>query len=204
MNFFWLLNLLGNFAISFDNLWNFAISFDNLWNFAISGCCQDIRVSRPRPCAMAHVVLGSGVPLHPGVPEQPGMGHPGLPTFSRKAFLLIYLLIRPGTAILWQKTDIRTSAVVFDQKRVCFGLGRLVAVSGRGLASFLAWCATYKLAWVSSNVPKRFKTFQTSTRVTRLGPPAFWSDNLKRGVLFCLAKRTVARRTIWGLICPRI
>ena len=28
---------------------------------------------------------------------------------------------------------------------------------GRLLAKFLAWCATYKSAWVSSNVSKRFK-----------------------------------------------
>ena len=157
--------------------------------FFLSGCCQDIRVSRPRPCAMAHIVLGSGVPLHPGVPEQPGIDHPGLPTSSREAFTSICLLIRPGMAlsgVFCGKTDIfcwagpRTvifvgrdlgrwfscwvgpRAVFFDKKRTFFGLTRLVAMLGGGRRP-----GSRSISWLGSS--KRLKTFQTFACVVWLG-----------------------------------
>ena len=55
---------------------------------------------------------------------------------------------------------------------------------GRLLTKFLAWCATYKLAWVSSNVPKRFKRFKR--------PRASFFNT------------TETSRTFWGLNSPWI
>ena len=47
-------------------------------------------MSRQRPCATGTRARSTpAVPLHSGVPWQPGIGHPGLPTSSRKAFLHI-------------------------------------------------------------------------------------------------------------------
>ena len=106
--------------------------------FLTSFCLKTCKTSLGTPFESGGVWFGSrDRPQVSGCPAGPsslGVGYRQPP--SREAFLHISLLIRPGTAILWQKTDIRTSAVVFDQKRVFFGLGRLVAVSGRGPASF--------------------------------------------------------------------
>ena len=117
----------------------------------------------------------------PAGPSSLGVGYRQPP--SREAFLHISLLIRPGTAILWQKTDIRTSAVVFDQKRVFFGLGRLVAVSGRGPASRFA---IHKLAWV------RHVLVGKAWRLFWLGPAMFWLE--KRGVSFGMGQPCFGRK----------
>ena len=73
--------------------------------------------------------------------------------------------------------------MVFDQKRVFFGLGRLVAVSGRGPASRFA---IHKLAWV------RHVLVGKAWRLFWLGPAMFWLE--KRGVSFGMDQPCFGRK----------
>ena len=83
--------------------------FDNLTIFRLLGCPQDPRAVPRDPCASGTRLRSTpAVPSHSGVPWQPGIGHPGLPTSSRKAFLhilayqtWIWLVLIVALIFLW-------------------------------------------------------------------------------------------------------
>ena len=105
------------------------------------------------------------MPLHSRVPWQPGIGHPGLPTSSREAFLQILAYQTWTGLVLWQKTDIRdlgdlvrTSATFLAKKRVFSSFGRLVAMlEGAGVPA--------RDIWLGLGLLKRFKTFSNVSDV---------------------------------------
>ena len=73
---------------------------DWIGNFLSFGCRQDPRVSRQRPCGLAHVGLGSGAPSRPRVPRQPGDTSPSTAHLHPVRLLLTSWPIRPGSAKL--------------------------------------------------------------------------------------------------------